>query len=143
MPTRRVIRGVLGTFLGSFTSRYSDYHGYWLFGFLVADLTSWGIDLLNPNVDEEDTPKGRARFLAVRTFAKQVTHAGLDPSRVREAWLAIRRSPEWFEGQVNGHTCRVFYVSFSVEAVMDDGRRYEQERNLVIAPHNPAVEMQS
>ena len=46
MAKRRAIRGVLGNFLGTFTSRYSDYDGYWLFGFLVADLKDLRIDLL-------------------------------------------------------------------------------------------------
>ena len=35
MPTRRVIKSVLHNFLGTYTSRYSDYNGYWLFGFMV------------------------------------------------------------------------------------------------------------
>ncbi len=35
---RRIIKAVLDNFLGTYTSRYSDFHGYWLFGFLVKDL---------------------------------------------------------------------------------------------------------
>ena len=38
MPTRRVIKSVLRNLLGTLTSRYSDWHGYWLLGFVVKDL---------------------------------------------------------------------------------------------------------
>jgi len=31
---------VLKNFLGTYTSRYSDFQGYWLFGFLVPGLGS-------------------------------------------------------------------------------------------------------
>ncbi len=34
MATRRAINGVLGNFLGTYVSRYSDYDSYWLFGFI-------------------------------------------------------------------------------------------------------------
>ena len=37
MATRRVIKSVLSNFLGTYVSRYSEYDGYLLFGFLVAD----------------------------------------------------------------------------------------------------------
>jgi hypothetical protein len=33
MVTPRAIRGMLRNFLGTYTSQYSDYKGYWLFGF--------------------------------------------------------------------------------------------------------------
>ena len=36
MPTRNALKGVLAGFLGTYTSRNSDYRGYWLLGFLVA-----------------------------------------------------------------------------------------------------------
>ena len=46
MTSRRVIPGVLHNFLGTFTSRYSDFNGYWIFGFLVEKMDSVRIDLL-------------------------------------------------------------------------------------------------
>jgi hypothetical protein len=46
MKPRRIIKGVLHNFLGTYTSRYSDYDGYWLFGMLVRDVEELSIDLL-------------------------------------------------------------------------------------------------
>lgn len=37
MARRRVIKSVLHNFLGTYISRYSDFRGYWLFGFLVSN----------------------------------------------------------------------------------------------------------
>ena len=41
MPRRRTIKGVLDNFLGTYTSRYSDYDGYWLFGMVVGEVTDY------------------------------------------------------------------------------------------------------
>lgn len=46
MPTQRAIRGVLGNFLGTYTSRYSEHDGYWLFGLVVAELGELEVNLL-------------------------------------------------------------------------------------------------
>ena len=35
IPARRHLKSVLAGFLGTYTSRYSDFQGYWLFGFIV------------------------------------------------------------------------------------------------------------
>ena len=48
---RRIIKGVLHNFIGTYTSRYSDYDGYWLFGMVVRDVAELRIDLLYPNVN--------------------------------------------------------------------------------------------
>jgi hypothetical protein len=45
MPGRRSITGVLCGFLGTYTSRYSDFDGYWIFGFLVAQVVDVKFDL--------------------------------------------------------------------------------------------------
>ena len=75
--TRRAILGVLGNFLGTYTSRYSDYEGYWLFGFLVTDIGELRIDLLAPSAGESDAPLGVAVRSAAAQFADQVQKAGL------------------------------------------------------------------
>src|SRR5688572_18734716 len=113
MATRRAIRGVLGNFLGTYTSRYSDYGGYWLFGFLVADLGELRIDLLAPPPGESDAPLGVAARSAAAKFADQLRHAGLARSQVREAWLTIRKLPGPAVGAVNGVPCGGHNVRFS------------------------------
>src|SRR4029077_7714090 len=111
MATRRAIRGVLGNLLGTYTSRYSDYDGYWLFGFLVADLVELRIDLLATAVDDSHMPTGVAAQLAVERFDDQMRKAGLKRSQVREACVTIRRLPGMAEGSVNRHSCTGYRVS--------------------------------
>jgi len=143
MATRRTVRGVLGNFLGTYTSRYSDYDGYWLFGFLVADLAELRIDLLATQVDDANTPVSVAVRSAVGKFDDQVRKAGLVRSQVREACLTIRRLPGSVEGPVNGHSCAGYNISFSAGVLMDGGRRYEREQIVFVAPHDSKVELRS
>ena len=136
MATRRVIKGVLGNFLGTYVSRYSEYRGYLLFGFLVNDLEEMRINLLGQSVSDPDSPTGVAVSRAVAKFEDQRRKAGLASSRVREAWLTIRRLPGPVQGVANGHLCDGFNVSFVVEAVMDDSKRYERQQTVFIAPQD-------
>ena len=53
MTSRRVIPGVLHNFLGTFTSRYSDFDGYWVFGFLIESMDRVRIDLLSEAAKSE------------------------------------------------------------------------------------------
>jgi hypothetical protein len=65
MATRRVIKSVLGNFLGTYVSRYSDYDGYLLFGFLVGDLVELRINLFGQSGSDPNTPVGVAVLSAV------------------------------------------------------------------------------
>jgi hypothetical protein len=141
MVTRRVIRGVLGNFLGTYMSRYSDYNGYWLFGYLVGALGTLRIDLLAPAMTDSASPSSVAGRLAGERFADQARKASLARSQIREAWLLIQRQPGSIMGSVNSHPCSGYKVSFSAGAVMEDGRRYGCERVVFIAEHNPAHEL--
>jgi hypothetical protein len=143
MATRRTSRGVLGNFLGTYTSRYSDYDGYWLFGFLVGDLAELHVDLLAAKVGDTVTPVGMALRSAANKFDDQLRKAGLVRSQVREACLTIRRLPGSAEASVNGHLCAGYNVSFSAGAVMDGGKRYDREQIMFVAPHNAKVEFRS
>lgn len=143
MATRRVIKGVLGNFLGTYVSRYSDFDGYLLFGFLVADLVEVKINLLGPSIGDRKTPMEVAVLSAAAKFEDQRQKAGLSPSLVREALLTIRRLAGMVNGSINDHSCAGFNVSFSATAVMDDDRRYQQERVVFIAAHNAEIERRS
>jgi hypothetical protein len=70
MTSRRVILGVLHNFLGTFTSRYSDFDGYWVFGFLVESMDAVRIDLLADVESANSTPSGFIRWLAVQRFSE-------------------------------------------------------------------------
>jgi hypothetical protein len=134
---------VLGNFLGTYVSRYSDYQGYLLFGFLVADLGELRINLLGQTVTEPDTPLGVAIVSAAVRFEDQRQKAGLARSQLRDAWLTIRTVPGLCWGEVNGHSRSGSNLSFLVGAVLDDSKCYERERVVFIAPHNAEVELRS
>jgi hypothetical protein len=143
MATRRAIKGVLDNFLGTFTSRYSDYHGYWLFGFLVADAGSLNIDLLPVSVQPGGGPVTAAGDLAVRKFNDQLAKHGLAKPHLRAAAVAIERLPLTVDGQVNGHEVVGYQVRVFASATTDRGRQYQSERLLFVAPHNPSIESRS
>src|SRR5947207_1622431 len=94
MTSRRVIKGVLHNFLATFTSRYSDFDGYWVFGLLVQGMDTESIDLLAVSAESTDaTPSGFARRLAAQKFAEQIAKAGLPSSWFRKARLDITKLP--------------------------------------------------
>jgi hypothetical protein len=47
MKIRRRLTGMLFGFLDAFSSRHSDYDGYWIFGLLVRECAHVSFDLLN------------------------------------------------------------------------------------------------
>jgi hypothetical protein len=134
---------VLWNFLGTYCSRYSDMHGYWLFGFLVRELGELRIDLLAPSSVESSGALDAAIRLAAEKFENQARKGGLVPSQVLGAWLTIRRLPGETEAMVNGHARIGYRVSFRAEAMMKAGRRYEKQQTVVIAPHDPEIERRS
>lgn len=143
MPSRRRIKGALSGFLGRYTSRYSDYEAYWIFGFFVADLQKMRIDLLAGEEVRGHEPLAAAVRLARETFRDQVTKAGLPVSLVREAWLEIIRSETSTEGWVNGFLNPGHHVTFVARAVSDLGTAYETAESVFVAPHDPKVELRS
>ena len=144
MTTRRVIKGVLHNFLGTFTSRYSDFDGYWLFGFLVEDIAGMRIDLLDDDDDRARvSPSAFTKWLAARKFAEQLAKAGLPKSWLREARLDISKSPEHRPGLVNGRSSSGYDVKFQAHAVTDLGKAYARTASIFVAPHDPKIELRS
>jgi hypothetical protein len=141
MSSRRAIRGVLGNFLGTYTSRNSDYEGYWLFGFLLPELGSLRIDLLAKSEGGPVTPQDVAIRLAEIKFRDQVRKADVSLSCIGEAWLSIRKQPEPITRPVNGRPCQGHTVCFTVEVIMDNGKRYEKQKAVFVAPHIAAIEI--
>jgi len=144
MASHRNIRGMLHNFLGTYTSRYSDFDGYWLFGLLVDDISELYIDLIEVRSECNDTmPMIIAKQLAVTKFSEQMEKVGLPTSCIREAHLKITKSPELIDGFVNGWLSSGYQVKFVVEAVTDLGKTYESTLSLFVALHNPKVEQRS
>ena len=142
--TRRAIQGVLDNFLGTFTSRYSDYDGYWLFGLIVEQITApVEIELLHNLKDSGDGPMDAAIRLAKAKFAEQMQKARLAATYVKEARLKIERLPGSKGGAVNFRPAAGFDLVFSTSAVADTGRVFVSKRTLFVAPHNPEIELRS
>ncbi len=140
MASSRVIKGVLRSFLGTYSSRYTDYRGYWLFGFLVSELDELVVNLLSPGAVGPQPALATAQKLAATKFEDQVRKAGIRPAQIREAWLSMKRSPEAARGSVNDHPCAGWPVTFQAGALMDNDRRYEDKEVVFVAPHDPQVE---
>jgi len=143
MATRRALTSVLSTFLGTYVSRYSDYDGYWLFGFLVDGTEELRIDLLDETAFAVDSPAGLARRSATTKFAEQCKKAGIVRSQLNEATLTITRLPGKTRGPVNGRPTDGYQLQFVAVAVTDLGRRFARDRTVFVAPHDPAVELRS
>lgn len=133
MATRRVIKSILHNFLGTLTSRYSDWHGQLLFGFIVEDLKRLDQDLLIAIAGApHETPMAYLRSLATRRFHEQLSKAGLDPTCIRQATLSIERLPGTVEINYPGIGYRMRFV---VGAITDLGKAYECEDTIAVAPY--------
>ncbi len=144
MANRRAIKGALRNFVETYTSRYSDFEGYWLFGFIVDGLQELSIDLLYPVFDyPAATPEYVAIYLAAARFRDQIEKTGLSISCIREARLLITKSPESKTGLVNGHPCLGHNVDFLATAISNHDKKFEYIKTLFVAPHNSNVEIQS
>jgi hypothetical protein len=143
MATRRAIKGALHSFLGTFTSRYADLGGYWLFGFLVEDLEGVSINLLQAAAEDDTMPLSCAKRLAVQNFADQILKARLPRSYFREAMLDMSKSAEARLGFINGCSSLGHDVRFRARAITDSGKTYECSTTVFVAPHNPEVERKS
>lgn len=157
MPARNHLKGVLGGFLGTYTSRYSDYEGYWLFGFLLGSAEPLELDLLgtepsaSPELRSTDGTTRQSRILALGVackaarvkLAEQLEKHGLPLSAVREARLSIEREAERFECRSGWPSRSGFDVRFRATLVADNGRRFERETVVFVAPHDPRLETRS
>lgn len=143
MSRRTAIRGVLNNFLGTFKSRYSDFKGYWLFGFLVADLNTLQIDLLEWPTVNESTPTNFTRRLAVQRFRDQMNKAGLPIAWVREARLDISKVSEQSMAFAGGRTRPLYDVRLDARVTTDLGKVHVGTTTIRVAPHDPTRELQS
>lgn len=142
--SRKAIKGVLHNFLETYTSRYSDYDGYWLFGVLIGDIEHLSINLLDTNGKTfGSAPMTAAVQLAATKFKGKMEKAGLSLSRIREATLAVTKSSDSRSGYVNGRRSAGFDLNFAARAVSINGKTYKCEKSVFVAPHDPEVELRS
>ncbi len=129
-------------FLGSYTSRYTENRGYWLFGFVVDKLGELEFDLLGDS-EATDTVVRLAATIASQRFREQLKKAGLTPTTIHTAKLMIKKRSDSVDGQVNGHLCRGYVLEFQVRVTSDLGKDFLSERHIFTAPHNAQFEFKS
>lgn len=144
MPRRRSICGVLDNFLSSYTSRYSAYDGYWLFGFLVDELDGWQLEILEKH-DQTDgsIPLRVATHLAVEKFLEQLNHARLPLAWVPYVKLSTTVRPDLITQTAGNYTRQGHLVDFTAGATLDTYRVYQRKRTIFVARHDPSQEGRS
>lgn len=128
VAARKRMKGALCGFLGTFTSRYSDYRGYWVHGQFLPGMPEWTVDLLDSE-PSGDGPQSSAERLAIRRFEEQVLKAGLSLDVVRSARLHVTRD-------ARPHTWR-----FHAGVTMRSGHAVEREQTLIVREHHPGREI--
>lgn len=144
MTRRRSLRGALHNYLGTLTSRYSDFDGYWVLGLIVDDLGETTIDLLaESGMDAGTMPLAAFVRLARDKFHEQIAKQRIPTSFVRSASLEITKPATPTEGYVNGHVTAGYEVTFSVRVASDLHARYASTVAVFVAPHDAEIEMRS
>lgn len=141
MPTWRVMRSALSSFLGTLTSRNPDHGGYWIWGQVEQQLADLNVDLL-AEPPEASTPMAAGARLARTNFREQVEKAGFSVSVVRGATLNVALGPahEVRAGSSSPYS-EGHVATFMVVARMDDGRTFAKEATIFVAPHSRSHEM--
>jgi hypothetical protein len=136
---------VLHNYLGTLTSRYSDFDGYWILGLIVDDLgETTTIDLLDHSrLDTEPTPLATFARLARGKFREQIARQRVPCSFVSSAAVEITKPATRTEGHVNGHVTAGYAVTFSARAESDLHTIYTSAISVFVAPHNAAIERRS
>lgn len=142
---RGAVKSSLDGFLGTFTSRYTSWRGYWLFGFVVMQLDGVSIDLLKGGHDPGPFLLSLMAVKAREKFLMQLERNGVPRDRVLEARLDIKRSDELIRWRPGGLLVdrEGYEVQFTAAATGRDGRIIERRRVVRIAPHDPRLERAS
>ncbi|HSI62782.1 MAG TPA: hypothetical protein VLE43_06675, partial [Candidatus Saccharimonadia bacterium] len=138
MPRRRLINGVLRGFLGTFTSRYSDYEGYWLFGFLVDAPGVIVVDLLSADDDlAPSTPVASTRAIAIRKFRDQVEKSRIPAHWIASACLELHIPKQLVAASSGSARKPTIELKVATRIKSDLGRIYMREAYLEASPHDP------
>lgn len=142
MASRKALKCVVAGFLGTYVSRYTDYDGYWLFGFLDFGVDPFNFDLLCEGA-QGTSPLNVAHAIACAKFRQQVQKHRLPPSVVSEVELTIARTTG-LQSEFAGDFVRVGQrVAVRVSVRSDLGQCFEGTANIFVAPHDPLRERRS
>ena len=168
MARRNVLLGALRIFLGTFTSRNGDLDGYWIFGWVVGNVESLEIDLLQPAqakraqvVESRPTvmatmmtalrmvrptsrpAQSQLEELAIRLFSEQNTKAGARLNSIQSAVLQMSRLDSVVTRRVVDKIRSGYEVQVRVLAVDTAGRQLDCKKTIFVAPHDDRLERRS
>jgi hypothetical protein len=140
--TRRAIKGALRNFLMTYASRNSDYGGYWLFGFITAELPELHIDLsVKPEDRSPTVPLDAAVWIARQRFWRQIDSAKVALRHIREAKLWVTRQPEPPRRTYGRDDSHEFI--FHALVTTDRDVCIEDKITILVAPHDAQREIRS
>jgi hypothetical protein len=142
IPKRRQLNGVLAGFLGTYTSRYSDFEGYWVFGFIVEAVDLLEIDLL-AKPSSAAGAIAKSDELARTRFREQLRKHGFAESAAVEATLRIVPGAEQVERLAGDLRRPGRDVTFCASVLSDTGTRYTRTETVFVASHDPRFEQRS
>jgi len=140
------LKGVVRGFLGKYSSRYTAYRGYWLFGFLADGRVPLEIDLLGgvgAGWTFDDSPAEAARLRAVDAFRDQCGKLYIPDKAVADARLSITVAPDVIDGLAGGSRRSGRLMTLAVTVVADTGRTFAGAHTMFVAPHDPVFESAS
>jgi len=144
MARRRLINGALDGFLGNLVSRYSDFDGYWLLGFLAVGRKSLEIDLCRTTQHTpQSSPEDVVVELASRKFHEQLHKWRIPVAWVEGARLDVIWSKAMTGGFVGGKSRECYEATFAAAVKTDLGSTLARARHVLVAPHNPWLEARS
>lgn len=140
----RALKSVLHNFLGSFTSRYTDYNGYSFWGFVLPYLDFYEIDLLKRNKNyTENILLNEFSDLANRIFLDQLGKHRIETYEILKAKLIFTIVDSSQTIDVNGYLTNASTIKVYAEAQTGLYRIYDKTMYITVAKHNPEIEFKS
>lgn len=135
---------MLYNYLETFTSRYSDYDGYWFFGLLFHQLDGFSIELVSSiSMPRDDLVTIWFCAEARSRFAELIERERIPPEFVRNASLASRLLSAEVIGSIAGRPVAGSVFRLTTLVTSDLGVDYRREKDLFVAPHDSTREHRS
>jgi hypothetical protein len=134
------INGAIAGFLGTYSSRYSDFRGYWLMPRLLSPSAPLTFDLMGTG-DLPNDPCGSAERLAREKFSQQLAKHRRKPSDLKSATLEIRTSDTSKRALAGPSTRDCYTMTLSLVVAATLGKHFKRQIELLVAPHNPHFEL--
>lgn len=142
--TLRAIKSVLHNFLGTFTSRYTEYNRYSFWGFVLPYLDSCEIDLLKKNRHySENVLLDEFSDLACKIFLEQLRKHKIEMHELLKANLTFIILAPLFEHGINNPLPQGSTLKVLAEVQTIYYKIYCRTISITVWKHDPAIEFQS